>query len=104
MTRRFPLLYRLLIGTFVLIYALDACSSPNSRPGVSPTAVGTAAPPASIVVPPTPTQPAAPANPDAAVEYFKSFRSQHPDAAWPHWFADNQLAWSAVGLDGGGNE
>ncbi len=36
--------------------------------------------------------------------FFDQLRSTHPNASWPHWFADQRLAWSAVGLDGGGTE
>ncbi|HLH74659.1 MAG TPA: hypothetical protein VKX96_15330, partial [Chloroflexota bacterium] len=105
MTRRLPLLYRFLIATFALNYALVACSPPNSRAEVLPAPINSAAPVSTTpTVPPTPTQPTVPVNPNAAAEYFKNFRSRHPEAAWPHWFADNQLAWSAIGLDGGGNE
>ena len=41
---------------------------------------------------------------DDAARFFEQFRANHPEAIWPHWFIDNQRAWSVVGLDGGGVE
>ncbi|HEV7216207.1 MAG TPA: hypothetical protein VGP33_13915, partial [Chloroflexota bacterium] len=38
------------------------------------------------------------------VDPLKGFRNAHPEAIWPHWFADNRLAWATVGLAGGGTE
>ena len=61
--------------------------------GLPPDAITTSgiAIPAPIAAPP-------PADP------LKQFRAAHPEAIWPHWFADNQLAWATVGLAGDGRE
>jgi|GEM_PF-3383197 len=40
----------------------------------------------------------------ATQDFVASLRKDHPDAAWPHWFADKILAWTSLGLDGGGVE
>ncbi len=50
---------------------------------------------------------AAPLPDDATLrkDRFQQFRKEHPEAAWPHWFADDHtLAWTAIGLNGGGVE
>lgn len=39
-----------------------------------------------------------------ASDPLKSFRAAHPEAIWPHWFADDRIAWATVGLDAGGVE
>ncbi len=40
----------------------------------------------------------------ATADFARGLRERHPEAAWPHWFADNTLAWTSLGLDGGGVE
>ena len=40
----------------------------------------------------------------ATDEFARRLRQEHPDAAWPHWFSDHVLAWTSLGLDGGGVE
>src|SRR5690349_1221727 len=87
----------MLLAALVLV----GCQPSSS---VTPTSV----PIASSPVPPTPTVQPAPAWTDAdqkTTEAFaKNLRDAYPNAAWPHWFADKMLAWTTLGLDGGGVE
>lgn len=46
----------------------------------------------------------APIDAPPPVDPLQAFRAAHPQAIWPHWFADNRLAWATVGLAGGGTE
>src|SRR5579884_656107 len=50
------------------------------------------------------TQSTVTTTPNDAAAFSAQIRAAHPDAAWPHWLADNQRAWGVVGLNGGGVE
>jgi hypothetical protein len=50
------------------------------------------------------TPPDAPTVATADADPLKAYRAAHPEAIWPHWFADHRLAWGSVGLAGGGTE
>ena len=101
MSRRLPHAVRVAAAVLVASILFASCSKAVSPPAAS--AVVSPAPVATPVLPAIST-PVNTVSAKAATAYFQRFRQEHPDAAWPHWFADNQLAWSAVGLDGGGNE
>ena len=76
-----------------------ALLSSASSAAVTPTQA-LATPTAAANLPEAPLPIAAPARDDA----FRAFRAAHPEANWPHWFADDRIAWSTVGLDGGAAE
>ncbi|HVC33254.1 MAG TPA: hypothetical protein VNL16_07070 [Chloroflexota bacterium] len=98
--RRFSSATLRLTALAMILGFVVACGLPPS----SRTAVRSS-PPVPAVATAPPAAPAPPAvTPAAAAAFFEQVRAAHPDAAWPHWFADKQLAWSAVGLDGGGVE
>ena len=101
MSRRWPLASYISAAVLAASILFASCSRAGI-PAVTPASVSPS--PVATSVPPVATTPIVPVSSQAAIDYFKRFRQEHPDAAWPHWFADNQLAWSAVGLDGGGNE
>ena len=44
------------------------------------------------------------ADSQATAAYVDNLRKDHPDAAWPSWFTTKFLAWTSLGLDGGGVE
>lgn len=90
--RRGPLVGLALCALLLLATPFAAVSSAAATPNQTFRTISTGGPE-------TP-DPIAPAGPDP----LAAFRAAHPAARWPHWFSDQKLAWTALGLDAGGDE
>lgn len=93
------------LSVLLVVFALVGCQLRAPGRAADPSSPD---PATAVPRPPTPDLAAirtwTDADSKATSAFAAKLRADHPDAAWPHWFSDKTLAWTSIGLDGGGIE